>query len=216
MNTFKLSAILLIFLAFASTAFASPSIELSAGQYKLTDESRTVSNDYGVFDAVADDQPATLGAAVALESGKFKVSMGARAGSVHYTAKLPSDAQSLSDSLESAKAVVDADAESIRNTDGDVELLQGLEAQSAEIQADLDSLHAPFSTSATNSGLTASAMYAATSTLSLGAEVFANKDTDEVLPSLKAEAASKHGNMTVGSTLNLGEDWVGFGTVVRF
>lgn len=216
MNILKLSAILLTFMAFAPTAFAAPIIELSAGQYKLTDESRTVSNDYGVFDAIADDQPATLGASVAFETGKFKVSMGARSGSVRYSAKLPSDAQALSDSMESDKALVDAEAEAIRGNNGDVELLQSLEAQSAGLQADLDSLHVPFSTSATNSGLTASAMYAATSTISLGAEVFANKDTDELIPSLKAESSSKHGNITLGATLNAGEDWVGFGTVARF
>ena len=199
------------------SVFAAPSLELSAGQYKLTDESRTVSNDYGVFDAEADEQPATLGAAVAFETGKLKLSVGARAGSVRYSAKLSSDAQTLSDSLESAKADVNAEADLTRNSgDGDAELLESLEAQSAALQSELDSLHAPFSTSATNSGLTASAMYAATDKISLGAEVFANKDTDEVIPSLKAESSSKHGNITLGATLNAGEDWVGFGTVVRF
>ena len=212
-----LTHILAIFATLAtSSVLATPSLELSAGQYKLTDESRKVSNDYGIFDAEADEQPATLGAAVAFETGKLKLSVGARAGSVRYSAKLPSDAQTLSDSLESAKADVDAEAELTRNFEGDVELLESLEAQSAALQSELDDLHAPFSTSATNSGLTASAMYAVTDNVSVGAEVFANKDTDEVTPSLKAESASKHGNITLGATLNAGEDWVGLGTVVRF
>ncbi len=199
-----------------STMAHAAGVEFSAGQYKMTELDVGIDNSYGHFDAKPEDQPATLGASAYTNFGKFKLSLGARAGDSIYKAVLSPDAQALSDSNETAIAGLNETINVLKADEAPAEDIVAAEDELASVTANQVELRNQFNTNVSHTGLTASAMYAVTDKVSVGAEVFANKDTDEVIPSLKAESSSKHGNVTLGVTLNAGEDWVGFGTVARF
>lgn len=199
-----------------STAAHSAGLELSAGQYKMTELDVGIDNSYGHFDAKPEGQPATIGASAYTNFGKIKLSVGARTGDSTYEAGLSPDAQSLSDSNEAAIAGLNDAINVLKAEEAPAEDIAPVEAELASVTASQVELRNQFNTHVAHTGLTASAMYAVTDTVSVGAEVFSNSDTDELIPSLKAESSSKHGNITLGATLNAGEDWIGFGTVARF
>ena len=201
----------------ASTAAnAASGVEFSAGQYKMTELDVGIDNSYGHFDAKPEGQPATIGASAYTNFGKFKVSVGARTGDSTYEAGLSPDAQALSDSNEAAIAGLNDAIDVLKSEEAPAEDLAPIEAELASVTASQVELRNQFNTHVAHTGLTASAMYAMTDRIAVGAEVFSNSDTDELIPSLKAESSSKHGNITLGATLNAGEDWIGFGTVARF
>ena len=200
----------------ASTAAHSAGLELSAGQYKMTELDVGIDNSYGHFDAKPEGQPATIGASAYTNFGKIKLSVGARTGDSTYEAGLSPDAQALSDSNEAAIAGLNDAINVLKAEEAPAEDLAPIEAELASVTASQVELRNQFNTHVAHTGLTASAMYAMTGRIAVGAEVFSNSDTDELIPSLKAESSSKHGNITLGATLNAGEDWVGFGTVARF
>ena len=49
---------------------------------------------------------------------------------------------------------------------------------------------------------------------SYGAEAFVTET--EVIPSARFKYVSEHGAKSLGVTANIGEDWVGFGSVIEF
>lgn len=201
----------------ASTAAnAASGVEFSAGQYKMTELDVGIDNSYGHFDAKPEGQPATIGASAYTNFGKIKLSVGARTGDSTYEAGLSPDAQALSDSNEAAIAGLNDAINSLKAEEAPAEDLAPIEAELASVTASQVELRSQFNTHVAHTGLAASAMYAVTDNVAVGAEVFSNSDTDELIPSLKAESSSKHGNITLGATLNAGEDWIGFGTVARF
>lgn len=200
----------------ASTAAHSAGLELSAGQYKMTELDVGIDNSYGHFDAKPEGQPATIGASAYTNLGKIKLSVGARTGDSTYEASLSPDAQALSDSNEAAIAGLNDAIDVLKAEEAPAEDLAPIEAELASVTASQVELRNQFNTHVAHTGLTASAMYTVMDKVSVGAEVFSNSDTDELIPSLKAESSSKHGNITLGATLNAGEDWIGFGTVARF
>ena len=215
--SFTTLLITLACLGLSTTAHADAGVEISAGQYKMTELDVGIDNSYGNFDAKPGNQPATWGAAAYTNFGKFKLSLGARTGKSTYQAGLSPDAQALSDSNEAA--LVDlTDKLNILAADEEApaEAIAAVEDALVSVNESQDELHRQFKTRASHTGLTASAMYAVTDNVALGAEVFSNSDTDELIPSLKAESSSKHGNITLGVTLNAGDGWVGLGAVARF
>ena len=203
-------------LAFASTQLRAAGIEAFAGQYKMTEAPTAIENSYGAFEASADGQPASIGAAAYQNFGKFKVSLGARTGDSTYTAPFSDEAGNDITNLNSSIADLDSDIADLVAAEAPLSDIEPLQAELAVYGKERADIYGQFKSHTNHAGLTASAMYAVTDNISAGAEVFANQDTDEVIPSLKLESASKHGNMTLGATLNAGEDWVGFGSVVRF
>lgn len=202
----------LLFLLFAGNSYALD-LGLEAGTYKLTDKTMVLHTPSGDIEAEADDTQASIAAHAYVNAGKLRLGVGARTGNVDYSADLP---QHVADQIAEYATLREAGAAASQDST--------LEDADRQAGADAEAMYAKLGTELANQyqgtadalGLSAVAMYQATEKLSFGAEVFANQDTDEVFPSLKAEYASKHGHMTIGTTLNVGEDWAGFGTVVRF
>lgn len=203
-------------LGISTMAHAGAGVEFSAGQYKMTELDVGIDNSYGHFDAKPKYQPATIGASAYTNLGKIKLSVGARTGDSTYEASLSPDAQALSDSNEAAIAGLNDAIDVLKAEEAPAEDLAPIEAELASVTASQVELRNQFNTHVAHTGLTASAMYTVMDKVSVGAEVFSNSDTDELIPSLKVESSSKHGNITLGATLNAGEDWIGFGTVARF
>lgn len=205
-------------LIFVMSASASAGLEAESGTYQHSLKSVDVPTDYGVFEAKPTDSSISYASRLTMPVGGFELGIGARTGTAErkaFSAEAWADAKVHEDAeTEANKAIIaENDAAQAENRTVDAALVADLQSDAAAALAAATAIKSQFQQEDNTVGASITAMKT-NGNFSYGAEAFVTED--EVIPSARFKYVSEHGAKSLGVTANIGEDWVGFGSVIEF